>query len=255
MTTRRTIGVQSSVFRDRPLDDALAELDRAGIGGIELGGWHAAPDDEAATAAAERAVEDAGVTVLGYGVVDVADPDEARRYAAFADRLGADYLIVNYPPARDDVTDALIAAAEEFDLSVAIHNYSSVHHDDLSTVFSTIDDARGVLERYDHPRLGLCLDTGHFLVEGGDPAAVVREFGDRIVAVHLKDTSDEEIEDLPGAGRLDLPGVVGLLADRTHPDVPLVIEYELPPERATDALAEAAANVRAAVERVESVAD
>ena len=254
MSTARG-GVQTVVFRDRPLDRLLADLDDTGVDTVELWGRHLSPDDDEATvAAAERAFDEAGVSVRGYGVVDIGEPGEAECHAAFADELGAGYLTVNYPPDRDDITEALVAAAEEFDLDVAIHNYSSVHHDDLSTVFSSLADVREVLDRYDHPRLGVCLDTGHFLVEEVDPEAVVRELGDRISVVHLKDTSEAEVEDLPGAsaGRLDLPRVVGLLDDHADASVPLVIEYELPPERAVEALREAEANVRAALEDAEN---
>jgi inosose dehydratase len=36
-------------------------------------------------------------------------------------------------------------------------------------------------------RVGLCLDTGHLLIGGGDPVAVAREHPERIAHVHLKD--------------------------------------------------------------------
>ncbi|ESP87413.1 sugar phosphate isomerase/epimerase family protein [Candidatus Halobonum tyrrellensis] len=242
------VGVQSVVFEATSLADLLAELAGTGIEHLELWTGHLSPDDgDERVAAAERALDTAGVAVCGYGVADLAAPDDARRYAAFADRLGAGYLTVNYPPARDDVTEALVSAAAEFDLDIAVHNYSSLHHDDRSAVFSSVADVRDVFDRYDHPRLGVCVDTGHFLVEDVDPETVVRDLGDRIAAVHLKDTSEAAAEDLPGAGRLDLSRLVGLLDAYADPDAPLVVEYELPAERATAALREAEANVRAAL--------
>ncbi|MDS0294163.1 sugar phosphate isomerase/epimerase family protein [Halogeometricum luteum] len=248
MSTEYAVGVQTVVFQHRTLEELLSDLAETGIDTIDLWDGHlSADDDEETVAAAEEALEAAGVSVCGCGVVDIEGPEEVREHVAFADRLGASYLAVNYPPDRDDVTEALVAAAEEFGVDVAIHNYSSVHHDDLSTVFSSIDDVRAVLDRYDDPRLGVCVDTGHFLVEDVDPADVIRELGDRIVAVHLKDTSEAEIEDLPGAGRLDLSTLVALLDDHAHLTAPLVIEYELPEDRAVEALREAEANVRAAM--------
>jgi len=243
------IGVQSVVFQDFSLVDLLAELEATDVTHLELWGHHLAPDhDDETVAAGLDALDAADVTVCGYGVVDLESPDEARDHAAFADRLGADYLTVNYPPAADAITGELVELAEEFGLDVGIHNYSSVHHDDLSRVFSTIDDARGVLDRYDHDRLGLCVDTGHFLVEDVRPDDVVRDLGDRIVACHLKDTSDAEIEDVPGAGQLDVASFVDLLDDHADLTAPLVIEYELPQDRATDALREAVATVQRALD-------
>ncbi|MCU4742871.1 sugar phosphate isomerase/epimerase [Natronoglomus mannanivorans] len=241
------IGVQSVVFQALSLADLLDELETTGIDHLELWGRHLSPDDDDATieAALDR-IDDADVTICGYGVVDLDDTGQAREHVAFADRLGADYVTVNYPPASDDVTEELIALAEEYDIDVAIHNYSTVHHDDLSQIFSSVDDVRDVLERYDHPRLGVCIDTGHFLVMDETPDDVLPDLGDRVTAVHLKDTSEAELEDIPGAGRLDLPHVLELLDEHAALEAPLVIEYELPAERATEALVEAAANIRTA---------
>lgn len=244
------VGVQSVVFKSRSLADLLDALDGTDIDSLELWGHHLSPEnDDATVSAGKKRIEDSSVTVRGYGVVDLEDTGEAREHFEFAEGLGAEYVTVNYPPSRDDVTEELIELAEEFDLDVGIHNYSNVHHDDLSTVFSSIEDVRSVLDRYDHPRLGVCIDTGHFLVMDESPDEVIAAFGDRIVAVHLKDTSDDEIEELPGAGTLDLPTVLGLLDRHADVDAPLVIEYELPDDRALDALREAESNIRIAAER------
>ncbi|SFR93476.1 Sugar phosphate isomerase/epimerase [Halomicrobium zhouii] len=242
------VGVQSVVFQDYSLAGLVDELGETGIRHLELWDRHlSADDDEKTIADALTAIDDAGIDVSGYGVVDIDDVGQARPHVAFADRLGADYVTVNYPPDRDDVTEALIDLAEEYKIDVGIHNYSSVHHDDLSQVFSSIADVRGVLDRYDHPRLGVCVDTGHFLVEDVAPDDVIRDLGERINSVHLKDTSAAEIEDLPGAGRLDLPHLVGLLDDHADVDAPLVIEYELPEDRVMEALETAEKNVRKAI--------
>ena len=245
-----SVGVQSVVFKSRSLADLLDALEDTDIDSLELWGHHLSPEnDDATIAAGKERIEDSSVAICGYGVVDLEDTGEAREHFEFAEDLGAGYVTVNYPPARDDVTEELVELAEEFDLDVGIHNYSTVHHDDLSTVFSDIDDVRSVLDRYDHPRLGVCIDTGHFLVMDESPDEVISAFGDRIVAVHLKDTSDDEIEDLPGAGTLDLPTVLDLLDEHADVDAPLVIEYELPDDRVLDALREAGNNIRTAGEQ------
>jgi len=90
------------------------------------------------------------------------------------------------------------------------------------------------------------MDTGHFLVEDVAPDDVIAEVGDRINSVHLKDTSEAEVEDLPGPGARP-PSIVGLLDDHADVDAPLVIEYELPEGRVIEALEAAEANVRKAI--------
>jgi inosose dehydratase len=57
------------------------------------------------------------------------------------------------------------------------------HHETGTNVEAPWEIAR-VLEISD---VGLCLDTGHFFVGGGDPVTALREWKDRINHVHLKD--------------------------------------------------------------------
>lgn len=59
-------------------------------------------------------------------------------------------------------------------------------HPHLGTVIETADEVRRVLE--DSP-IDLCLDTGHLLLGGSDPADLARERPDRVGHVHLKDVS------------------------------------------------------------------
>ena len=246
---RYDIGVQSVVFKTLTLDGLLDALEETEVEQLELWDAHFSPkDDEDTVAAGKRHLDESDVSVCGFGVIEIEDVGEAREYFAFADQLGADYVTVNYPPHRDEITEDLLTCAEEFDLDVAIHNYSNVHHDDLSHVFSSIEDVQSVIDRYDDPRLGVCIDTGHFLVMDDMPDEVIPALGDRIKAVHLKDTSEAEIEDIPGAGTLDLPSVVALIDEHTELEAPLVIEYELPEDDALDALNEAVANLNAALQ-------
>lgn len=173
------VGVQSVVFAERSLEDVLAAVDRLGLPTLELWGRHLSADDsEDRIAEGLAAIDGADATVRGHGVVNIKEPTEIDEHVAFADRLGADYLIVNYPPGRDGVTEALIDRGEEYGIDVGIHNYSTVHHDDLSSVFASIGDVREVLSRYDHPRLDVCIDTGHFLVMDETPGEAIPEFGD-----------------------------------------------------------------------------
>lgn len=42
--------------------------------------------------------------------------------------------------------------------------------------------------------VGLCLDSGHWIVGGGDPVVAARHYGTRITHVHVKDVSKEVLE-------------------------------------------------------------
>jgi inosose dehydratase len=57
-------------------------------------------------------------------------------------------------------------------------------HPHVGTVVESYDDVRRVLDGSTVP---LCLDTGHLIIGGTDPADLVREAADRVVHTHLKD--------------------------------------------------------------------
>ena len=104
----------------------------------------------------------------------------------------------------------------------------AVHHH-MGTVVQTAEDVDRLMENTG-PAVGLLLDTGHMTFAGGDPLAVAKRHGDRIVHVHCKDIrryalsacqgrdvsfSQAVLEGLftaPGDGMVDYPGLLKILA-------------------------------------------
>jgi len=232
----RPVGVQSVVFAHRDYPELLEDLTETSVRSLEL--WDAQCPPDRDPAAARAAAAEAGVDVVGYGVLELDATSDVEPALAFADGLGADYVTVNFDPDDADLAGALVDAAKRHDLDVGIHNYSTVHHD-TSGVFSSIAEVVDFLETRPHERLGACIDTGHFLVMDENPAEAVRALGERTVCVHLKDTSESAAEDVPGRGTLELETIIDLL-DEHAPDVALIVEYELDPEEAVPGLQEAA---------------
>jgi inosose dehydratase len=62
--------------------------------------------------------------------------------------------------------------------------YEPTFHPETGTYVEAPWEIAEVLDRSD---VGLCLETGHMMLGGGDPVALLREWGDRINHVHLKD--------------------------------------------------------------------
>lgn len=240
-----TLGVQSFTYREFDVPDLCSELAATDVTAIELCHEHVTPETTAATQTeVRRALGDAGLDVCGYGVVgfEAADDDEIRAVFEMVDRLGADYCSLEFPPDDDDIRDRLLSAAASFDLDLAIHNHGP------DATYSTVDDVAEVLERTADPRLGACVDTGHYLRSGEEPTAALSRFGDRVHAVHLKDFVDADTEAIPGEGRLDIPGVLDSLAEEAAFSRPLVVEYEADPANPTPAVVAAGEAVRAARE-------
>ncbi len=222
----------------------LPELARLGFEGIQVDGGEAAMWVEALTDHSLRAAEvylaipcDAdGPTAEAHDVVETR--------LAYAVDVGTENLVlaVDGGPIRDAVTghatggpsftddgwERLGGLVEEMHtvgtdagLVVSFHPHAGTWVEtpaEIDRLFSMSS------------RLDLCLDTGHHLVGGGDPATTIAEYGDRLRHVHLKDVDPRVLGRLRdgnlsgfteatgarifcplGSGVLDLPGVVATL--------------------------------------------
>jgi inosose dehydratase len=85
---------------------------------------------------------------------------------------------------------------------VAEHGLTLALHPHAGTLVESAADGERLLAATD---VGWCLDTGHLLIGGGDPAAFVRAHADRVVHVHLKDV-DAALAARYRAGELTLMG-------------------------------------------------
>jgi inosose dehydratase len=126
-------------------------------------------------------------------------------------------------------------------------------HPHAGTFVETSAEVDRLLAMTDPALVGLCLDVGHCLVGGGDPAATIQRHGTRIRHVHLKDVDPDILTDLRmgtirdfraairarlftelGAGILDLDSCLEGLA-RLGYDGWLMVEQDstwLPPSEA-----------------------
>ncbi|MFL5796840.1 MAG: TIM barrel protein [Actinomycetota bacterium] len=71
--------------------------------------------------------------------------------------------------------------------------YEPTFHHHAGTYVEAPWEIERLLEMTD---VGLCLDTGHLLIGGGDPVRAVRDWGARIDHVHLKDANEAIVEDV-----------------------------------------------------------
>jgi inosose dehydratase len=122
--------------------------------------------------------------------------------------------------------------------------YEPSFHNETGSYVEAPWEIERVLELTD---VGLCLDTGHLLLGGGDPVSAVRTWGRRINQVHLKDASratmaeivaagggtneiwSREVFPTIGAGDLDVHGVLAGLRDVGYHGW-LVVEQDIFPQ-------------------------
>jgi len=95
------------------------------------------------------------------------------------------------------------------------------YHNHMNTISEHPSNLDIVLENADPKYVKLELDTAHAVAGGGDPAAMIEKYGDRLLFLHLKDAVDiplgSENSKYPfkfvelGRGRVDFPAVFAAL--------------------------------------------
>ena len=194
-----------------PPDRVLSEMTDLGITATELGpqGW--LPLDGARV---RDELDRHGLRLVGGfvpAVVHEADMAPTRAHAArAAEQLaeaGADVFVAalvqdqdwGAPVALDD-EGWRRAGARLRDLAdlAAAHGLRLVVHPHVGTILETAADVERALRHTDVP---WCLDTGHLLIGGVDPAAFVREHASRIGHVHLKDVDARLARDVRTGAR------------------------------------------------------
>ena len=135
--------------------------------------------------------------------------------------------------ARPELNEAgwqrLLANLDRVAKLAAERNVRAVLHPHVGTMIETGDEVQQVLAG---SSISLCLDTGHLLIGGTDPAELARQAPERIAHLHLKDVdstiaarvqsgqltySDAVREGMYrplGQGDVDVPAIVGHL--RAH---------------------------------------
>lgn len=229
------MGIQSYSLRDFPLEKALAISKDLGLRYWESFPKHI-PLDLASASRVRRQIEDAGIKVIGYGVVPFGkDADANRKLFEFGKALGIEYFSADPTPDSFDNLDRLV---EEFQINIGIHNHGPGHR------YALIDGINAAIK--DHsPRIGCCVDTGHFLRSKEDPVRAVEVFGKRVYGVHLKDVKDATKFTVLGEGDLRTAELLKKLAALKYSHC-LALEYEEDPANPVDDIRACLAAVRKA---------
>ncbi|GII54444.1 inosose dehydratase [Planotetraspora thailandica] len=88
------------------------------------------------------------------------------------------------PVLDDSGWSALLGNLDRITDAAAAHGLVATLHPHVGTMVESGEEAERVLAG---SRIGMCLDTGHLLIGGGDPVAMAVRNPERIVHTHLKD--------------------------------------------------------------------
>jgi sugar phosphate isomerase/epimerase len=200
--TELQLGMASYTFREFGLEETLTMTKRLGLKRIAFKDFHLPLDStaEQIRATAARVRRD-GLELYGCGVVYMKTRAEVDRAFAYAQAAGMS-IIIGVPE------HALVSYVEqkikESGIKVAIHN-----HGPGDEVYPTPQSAYDRIKALD-TGFGLCVDVGHTLRAGVDPARNILDLADRVLDVHIKDvtaaTGDGRTVEM-GRGVVDLPAV------------------------------------------------
>jgi len=217
------------------MEQAVRDIAAAGYTGTEMfdGNLAAYADrpDELRGLLSDNGVELVSVyTGAGFVYPDVLpdELDKVRRACELAATFGASRLVVGGGARRAAATpasdyDRLAAALDEVHDLASAHGLVASYHPHLSTIVESPEELEQLLPR---TQIGFCPDTAHLAAGGGDPAAVIRRYRDRLALVHLKDVRLDPLEFLPlGQGSLDFADILSAVRETGY-DSWLIVELD-----------------------------
>jgi D-psicose/D-tagatose/L-ribulose 3-epimerase len=240
MGRKHRLGVCTWTFGELPLDQIARRVGDLDFDGVELAG-----DLELYRAAdAENILSDHGLPVLSLtpNNVDLAHPDSKIRSEAvdyylrlldFAAELGSPLVpchgfvgrvraVSTQAEERTLFAEAVRRIAERartlnLRLAVEALNRYEAH------LVSTAAEALAFVADVGADNLGILLDAYHMNIEEADPAAAIRQAGERLWLYHVADSNRQGI----GRGHTDFAAQSAALADIGY-DGPIVLECTAP---------------------------
>ena len=188
------IGVAGFTFCKKSIDEALAIMQQADVHYLCVKDFHLKySSNDAEIAAFKEKCAKYGVVPYGLGPLYTKNVSQLRPYFEFAKRMGVKTIVgVPYDPTDEKDTwskrkgsrkqlEEIDKLVKEFDICYAIHNHgphSPNMYPDVAYGWELIKD----LDK----RIGFCMDVGWEWGSDRDPVETIRQHGDRIYDIHLK---------------------------------------------------------------------
>lgn len=210
----------TSVYWELSPEEAVSRIASIGYAGVELSTEHLevlrdSPDRDERIPAFGELVEELGIEMDQAHItitVDVANPDDERRMRDqdtvlrdldMLSELGISHGVLHpggygqratvdevkrQNDLRLQAISTLAAAAERSGVRIALENGMRTTGPDGAIAWGgDITGLRALIAEINSPALGICLDTGHAILENWDVARAVREAGDLLIATHIAD--------------------------------------------------------------------
>jgi inosose dehydratase len=234
------LGMASYTYRKFTLDQAIEMTKDAGLKYINLkADFHLPLKSTREECQAARAkIEAAGLQLVGGGVIYMKNnEDEIRSIFDYAVNAGMP-IIVCSPTV--DALDAVEKMAKQTGIMIAIHN-----HGPTDKAYPSPMDVYNLVKDRD-PLMGICMDVGHTVRIGVDPAECIEKCGERLHDMHIKDETKAAADGAPtevGRGVLDIAGILKALEARNY-SYHINLEYEAHPDNPQPGVRESIGYIR-----------
>lgn len=201
-----SIGIAGYTFARLNIDQSVAIMKRVGVTNLSVKDFHLPYNStQEQVNSIIGKFREGGINVYGVGVVYMKSREEVDRAFNYAGMAGVKTIICapNYellPYVNEKVKSA--------DYRLAIHN-----HGPDNPLYPNATDIWNHIKDLDK-KIGICIDIGHTLRYGDDPAKDILRYGSRIYDVHIKDVDKASKEGKTvemGRGLIDIPSVVAAL--------------------------------------------
>jgi sugar phosphate isomerase/epimerase len=216
------VGMTSYSTRKLSVDETIACCLQAGIQYIALKDVHLKLTSTAEERAAmRRKFSDAGIKIVGCGVIYLKnDDDQIRRAFEYARDIGASTAVIGI---NRETVPAVSKIIRDFDLRAAIHNHGP---QDKLGAYSPLDVMTWLADA--DKKIGVCMDVGHTFRCGVDPAMVASKHASRLYDIHIKDIGEATVKGkgVPmGRGVIDVAGLLRTLVKIKYAHH-VALEYE-----------------------------
>jgi sugar phosphate isomerase/epimerase len=175
------LGIAGYSFLNFSVDQSIAIMQRIGINSLSLKDFHLPLNSSQQQIEEVKAkFRDAGITIYAVGVIYMKSESEVTNAFEYAKKVGVN-LIVCAPDYH--LLTQLEDQVKVNNIRAAIHN-----HGPEDKLYPGPKDVYERIKDLDS-RIGLCLDIGHAMRAGVDPAKAVADYGSRIFDMHIKDVS------------------------------------------------------------------
>lgn len=236
--SRLNLGLTSYTLRKFNLDEVIKVSKRLAFKSVSLKSMHMPLESSAEEIKSMAAkVRDAGLDLYGAGVIymkTAKDVDNAFDYASAAGLA----MIVGAP--GHELLPQVNELVKKHNIKLAIHNHGpgDDQYHSPSDVYARVKD----LDK----RIGLCIDIGHVVRIGEDPASLIEKYKDRLYDMHMKDEDKAVADGKPvevGRGVIDIPAVIRALKKINYQGC-VAFEFEKDGDDPVPGLAESVGYVR-----------